>query len=111
MQEKINLSNVGGEGNLASALGLGTNAVGGLWKQLRRVDEPSRAHHLDRLAASLAEDLSKFGGAVPTDAKVQQVARQYGISPDAVAPLLNYHAARNGSKQTELQKPLYFFSL
>lgn len=104
----INLSDVGGEGNLASALGLGTNAVGGIWKQIKKADEPSRACSLDRLAADVAGRTEKLSD-IPTDVRVKQIARDYGISPDAVVPLTRYHEARDSQAQRKLGRADYFF--
>lgn len=98
---KLDLRDICGEGNLASALGIGTNVVGGLWKRLKRLNEESRLSSLDLIAAEVAGRLSYIG---VTNGD-EQIARIYGFSPKLVKPLADYYGTRK-ERESILQPKL-----
>ncbi|HLC50676.1 MAG TPA: hypothetical protein VJI97_04600 [Candidatus Nanoarchaeia archaeon] len=93
INREVDLRNINGEANLASALGLDTAPVGGLWKRLKRKDENFRAQELGILAAALAREISLVNDA-PDEGMLKYLAGNYGISPKVVMPLAEYHKAR-----------------
>ncbi len=84
---KLDLGGTWGEVHLASALGVGTDAVGGLWKKLRKLYPDSRIQRLESLAATLAGQPNNDSVAV-----MEELSREYGISPMIIQPLIAYYA-------------------
>ena len=102
------LNDIGGEGNLASALGVGTDVVNGLWKQLKKSPEIYRQLSLEKLALEVAEDYGYLVENIFTDGfqmEVEQLAKRQGISSRLVKPLVlyseDYLLPRNYTKERQ----------
>lgn len=107
-QRAIDLRDVGGEGNLASALGLSTNVVGGIWKNhIKKGEEPLRQNRLNGLAEEVARDLESHPSTDPAT-RVEEVARLHGISPRAVVPLKRYYASAQQEPDPEREHPYFY---
>jgi len=96
--ESLDLRDNFGRDHLASALGVGTDAVGALWKQLGAHPEKSRQLALETLASQLSGDYTSNGiysGVDDSQIILNHLARRYSISPRIVDPLVKYHRAKS----------------
>ena len=96
--ESLDLRDTFGRDKLASALGVGTDAVKSLWKKLEVHPENERQLALDTLASELSGDYPSSGiytGICNPEIRLDQLAREHRISPKIVYPLVEYHRTKS----------------
>ena len=100
--ESLDLGDAFGKDQLSSALGVGTDAVGALWKQLKEHPENSRQLALETLAKELSRHYPYLGmySSIDDPPSRGHLASKYMISPRIVDPLVSYY--RTHSEQGSL---------
>lgn len=91
--KKLDLRDGFGKDHLSSALGVGTDSVGALWKQLKEYPENKRQLALETLAEELSGHYSPPSMYAKNDdpPSKEELTNKYRIHPSVIEALVSYY--------------------